>query len=463
VQLQKTNVVEFVRQCVEQLQPLAAPKQVRLIMQEPADGAIAGEIDPDQLDKVVTNLVTNAIRHAPKSGEVLVRVERVEDEEAPAWTLTVRDDGPGVPSALRERIFDPFFQAPGATEGMGLGLALSRDVVVLHKGQIRVLEDGPGATFQVRLPLEARRRERKVAAESVFAVADETDAARSPAEVASALAPQAPAGRAGRARVLVVEDDPGLCRFLAEQLGDAREVRTAMQGEEALRVLRSWSADAIVSDVVMPGIDGFALCRILKADPMTRNIPVVLLTARGAREDQLTGLGAGADDYLVKPFDPAQLRMKVDNLIRLRSSIEDRFRRALPAWSAILLRAGAEDLDRPSEQFLERLYQELTARIPDQGFDVEQLARALNLSRASLYRRVKELLDTTPLDLLMHMRLEQAALLLRTEDETIARIAHRCGFKWAPTFTVRFTSHFGMTPSAYRALHRPAGGPGGNP
>ena len=255
-------------------------------------------------------------------------------------------------------------------------------------------------------------------------------------------------------RVLVVEDDPGLCRFLAEQLGDTREVRTAMRGEEALRLLRSWPAEAIVSDVVMPGIDGFALCRILKADPMTRNIPVVLLTARGAREDQLTGLGAGADDYLVKPFDPAQLRMKVDNLIRLRSSIEDRFRRALPAWSAILLRASAEELDRPSEQFLERLYRELTERIPDQGFDVEQLARALNLSRASLYRRVKELLDTTPLDLLLHMRLEQAALLLRTEEETIARIAHRCGFKWAPTFTVRFTAHFGVTPSAYRALHR---------
>jgi len=323
-----------------------------------------------------------------------------------------------------------------------------------------VLEHGPGAHFEVRLPLEARRRERQVVVEPVPTAPAMTDGVRDPASVKASDATQAPVVSTGRARVLVVEDDPGLCRFLGEQLGDTREVRTALRGEEALRLLRSWPAEAIVSDVVMPGIDGFALCRILKADPMTRNIPVVLLTARGAREDQLTGLGAGADDYLVKPFDPAQLRMKVDNLIRLRSSIEDRFRRALPAWSAILLRASAEELDRPSEQFLERLYRELTERIPDQGFDVEQLARALNLSRASLYRRVKELLDTTPLDLLLHMRLEQAALLLRTEEETIARIAHRCGFKWAPTFTVRFTSHFGLTPSAYRTLHQPVGGGG---
>jgi DNA-binding response OmpR family regulator len=255
-----------------------------------------------------------------------------------------------------------------------------------------------------------------------------------------------------------VEDDTALCTFVAEQLAMAHEVRTAASGEDALQLLREWSADVIVSDVVMPGIDGIALCRILKADPVMCNTPIVLLTARGSSDDQLAGLSAGADDYLIKPFDPAQLRLKVDNLIRLRRNIEDRFRRALPAWSSILLRAGAERFDRPSEQFLERLFGVLVPHIPDQTFDVDQLARAMQVSRASLYRRVKELLDTTPLDLLQSVRLEHAALLLRAEEDSIASIAHRTGFKWAQTFTVRFSAHFGMTPSAYRALHRQVGG-----
>lgn len=446
VRLQRVAVAPFVQQCVEQLAPLAAARGIRLNVSQPGGLPIEAEMDPDQMDKVVTNLVMNAVRHSPDQGEVRVRIDRVTLDALPHWTFTVSDDGPGVAPALRERIFEPFFQGPGETEGMGLGLALSRDVVVLHKGRLAVLDAGPGASFQVTLPCDMTTR-----AEPVRRVA-EPETPPAPIGDRGAATPAQP--QRDRRRILIVEDDGPLRDFIAEQLGTAHEVRTSTRGDEALALLREWPADAVVSDVAMPGLDGVALCRILKADPLTRNIPVVLLTARGAREDQVEGLAAGADDYIVKPFDPEQLRLKVDNLMQLRRNLEDRFRRALPAWSSILLRTGSEPLDRPSEQFLERLYGILVEHIPDQGFDVEQLARALAMSRASLYRRVKELLDTTPVDLLQTMRLEHAALLLRTEEDTIASIAHRTGFKWAPTFTVRFTSHFGMTPSAYRALHQ---------
>jgi len=446
VRLQRVAVAPFVQQCVEQLAPLAAARDIRLTVSLPSGMPIDAEMDPDQMDKVVTNLVMNAVKHSPDHGEVRVRIDRVSIDDLPHWTLTVSDDGPGVAPALRERIFEPFFQGPGETEGMGLGLALSRDVIVLHKGRVVVLDAGPGASFQVTLPCDMTAR-----AEPALRVAAPVPP---PATLDDRGATTPAHPPRDRRRILIVEDDLPLQVFLAEQLGTAHEVRTVSRGDEALTVLREWPADAVVSDVVMPGLDGVALCRILKADPLTRNIPVVLLTARGAREDQVEGLAAGADDYIVKPFDPEQLRLKVDNLMQLRRNLEDRFRRALPAWSSILLRAGSEPLDRPSEQFLERLYGILVEHIPDQGFDVEQLARSLAMSRASLYRRVKELLDTTPVDLLQTVRLEHAALLLRTEEDTIASIAHRTGFKWAPTFTVRFTSHFGMTPSAYRALHQ---------
>ncbi|MDQ8162381.1 MAG: response regulator [Gemmatimonadota bacterium] len=454
---QRIDVAAFVQQCVDQLAPLAALRGVQITRLIPAGAPIEADLDPDQMDKVVTNLVTNAIRHAPEGGEVRVRVDYADGDGSPQWTLTVSDDGHGVPPELGERIFEPFFQAPGATEGMGLGLALSRDVVTLHRGRIQLVPGEAGATFAVRLPCHARPGGRATPGRGATAIPAEgrsTPPARTVEDRAKAPTEER---ERGRGRVLVVEDDAALCAFLAEQLGVVHEVRTAASGEDALAVLREWPADAIVSDVVMPGIDGIALCRILKADPNMRNTPIVLLTARGSREDQVAGLSAGADDYLIKPFDPEQLRLKVDNLIRLRRNIEDRFRRALPAWSSILLRAGTEQLDRPSEQFLERLFGVLVPHIPDQTFDVEQLARELHVSRASLYRRVKELLDTTPLDLLQSVRLEHAALLLRTEDDTIASIAHRTGFKWAQTFTVRFTAHFGMTPSAYRTLQRAAG------
>jgi DNA-binding response OmpR family regulator len=392
-----------------------------------------------------------------------------------------------------EHIFDPFYQGPNATEGMGLGLALTRDIVVQHGGRIELVQEpNAGAIFRVTLPRtvagepavtegaeHAVAPDRPLSPEApaaphAMSPASAADDAVTPYVPASVHAPSAiPAVTSSSpfaavadakellggpsVRVLLVEDDYDLREFLRERIGVQHEVRTAETGEEALTLMQEWTPDVVISDIIMPGIDGLALCRILKADPATRNIPIMLLTAKGSAEDQERGLMVGADEYLVKPVDVRQLLLRIENLVRLKRSIEQRFKDTMPAWASVLMRGGVgKTMDRDAEQFVARLYRLLVERVGDPALDIDAMARGLNVSRSLLYRRIRESLDCSPHDLLMEVRLEQAALMLRTTDNTVAAIGGRVGFRTAPHFTRRFVAHFGMTPGEYR--RRMAGG-----
>jgi len=436
----EVEVGAFLNRCVEAMRPVAEGKRVRVTVNIPTGGSQTAEMDPDHMDKVVVNLLGNGIQHAPAGGKV--EVVLLHDDDEATMAFEVRDNGPGVPPEYLDRIFDPFFQAPGATGGMGLGLSFSRDVVVLHGGRIEV-ESSPenGAVFRVILPLRGPVGPEPAGAP--VAPASPTPARGAASSEDGRLQPQD--------RVLVVEDEVELRGFLVEQFRKLYDARGAGSGEEALELIREWTPNLVISDILMPGLDGIGLCRILKADPATRGIPFVLLTARGDRDHQVQGLASGADDYVVKPFDTEQLSLRVANLLQLRRGIEDRFRDALPAWASILFRAGIGGLDTSSETFLERLYEVLVEGIGNPDLDVDGIAKALFLSRSSLYRRVRELLDCSPLDLLAEVRLEQAALLLRTTTEPVGGVASRVGFRNAEHFSRRFVAHFGLTPRAYRS------------
>lgn len=454
----------FLRETVLHLLPLASRKSVELTVHVPADMPVTARIDPDQMDKVVTNLVTNAVRHVPDGGTVEVVLWREQGEE-PHLVFEVRDNGPGIAPEVAERVFDPFFQGPGATGGMGLGLALSRDIVVQHGGTIEVYSDvGLGATFRVTLP---RRVDAAVDAEGVAAVGrpaggmSAAGVSAAPRDELPAVTSHAPLTSTERTAgldllgelscsVLVVEDDYDLREFLQQRLSVRHTVRTAEHGEAALAVLQGWAPDVVVSDIMMPGLDGLALCRILKADPATRTIPVVLLTAKGTLDDQERGLMVGADAYIVKPFDVKQLALHIENLVRLRRSIAERFEQQVPVWATLLLRTGRRQLDVESEQLLAKLYQLLSDRMGDPAVDIDAMARALMMSRSTLYRRVRELLNCSPNDLLTEVRLEQGAMLLRITREPVGVIAQRVGFASASYFSRRFTAHFGMSPAGYR-------------
>lgn len=467
MQKRVVNFSEFLQGAVAHMEPIAVRKQVHLTVDVPHDMPVSARIDPDHMDKVVTNLLSNAIRHAPNGGTVGVRLWREEGDE-PQLVFEVRDNGPGIADDVAHQVFDPFYQGPNATEGMGLGLALTRDVVVQHGGRIELVSEAvEGAVFRVTLPRVTTGATNGAGVEAAPAVtpsgvspstndvtAPATDARDASTSIAStsasdrALAEEMLGGPS--VRVLVVEDDYDLREFLRARLGTRHDVRLAESGEDALAQLREWTPDAIVSDIIMPGIDGLALCRILKADPATRNLPIILLTAKGSSEDQERGLMVGADEYLVKPVDVKQLALRIENLVRLKRSIEQRFRDTMPGWASVLMRAGTEALDRDAEQFIARLYRLIVERMGDGALDMDGMARALSMSRSSLYRRVRELLGCSPHDLLTEIRLEQAALLLRTTDQTIGSVALRVGFRTPSHFTRRFVAHFAMNPGEYR-------------
>jgi CheY-like chemotaxis protein/two-component sensor histidine kinase len=439
LQWREVDLGHFLAECAASMRPVATSKGVGLTLDLPRDVPIRADLDPDQMDKVVVNLLGNAIRHAPSGGTVAVRLGWADD--GASVVFSVSDDGPGVPAEFLERIFDPFFQAPGATGGMGLGLSLSRDVVVMHGGRIDVESPpGTGATFRVTLPV--RRGEVPDPPLASTALQDDTPAPSPPAPREATSKP--------RDRVLIVDDERELQAFLADQFRKRYVVRTASSGEEALELLRDWTPHLVISDIMMPGLGGIGLCRILKTNPATRGIPVVLLTALGDRDHQVQGLASGADDYVVKPFDLEQLSLRVANLLRLRRGVEDRFQADMPAWASVLLRSGKDRLDARSEEFLEKLYKTLLEGIGNPDMDVDGIAKALFLSRSSLYRRVRSLLDCSPLDLLAEVRLDQAALLLRTTSDSVSSISSQVGYKNAEHFSRRFTAHFGLPPRSYR-------------
>jgi signal transduction histidine kinase/DNA-binding response OmpR family regulator len=436
----EVDLGEFLARSLDTMRPIAAREGVSLGLEVPRGRPVHAEVDSAHLDTVVVNLVGNGIRHASRpGGQVVVRLRPGGDEAT--VLIEVSDDGPGVAEEYQDRIFDPFFQASGAAGGMGLGLSISRDIVVLHGGRIEVASPpGAGATFRVILPAVPR------AARAPGAPVQVSAPTPAPAPVGGGSGPEPAVDR-----ILIVEDERELQAFLAEQLRRHYSVRTSGTGDEALAILREWTPHLVISDIMMPGVDGIGLCRILKADPATRSIPVILLTALGDRDHQVQGLAAGADEYVVKPFDLEQLLLRVANLLRLRRGIEDRFRTAMPAWASILYRAGTDRLDSPSEEFLARLYTMLQAELDNPDLDVDAMATRLIMSRSSLYRRVRALLDCSPLDVLAEVRLEQGALLLRSTAEPVNAIAYRVGFKSPEHFSRRFVAHFGLSPRTYRS------------
>jgi len=435
---QLQNLGEFAQACVRDVLPLAERRKVRITVEPPKEPLLL-HFDPDQLDKVLLNLLSNALKHSRAGGAVRVRVGVEPGDGGEVAVLEVIDEGPGIPEAMRARIFDPFFQGPDATEGMGLGLSLARDVVVMHGGRIGVESPAEGgATFRVTLPIRA---------DPSHAEPPIHPATPSPSPPAT----PAPSEATPRIRLLLVEDDLELQDYLTREMAERFEVRATAHGQAALECLRSWTPNVILSDVVMPGMDGLGLCRILKADPATRAIPFILLTARSQREDQERGLLAGADDYIVKPFQLQALILKIENLVQLSRRIELRFSQGYPFWATKLLRNGVEQLDAPSEHFLEKFYQVVIERMGDPDLDMEQLSRALHMSRSTLFRRCRELLGASPLDVLSEIRLEQAALWLGHAERSVQSVAREVGFRNPSYFTRRFTAHFGVSPSAYRS------------
>jgi PAS domain S-box-containing protein len=423
---------------------LAERRGVRLEAVLPED-ALPVVADPERLGQVLANLLSNALKYTLEDGEVVVRAEHGPDGTG---RVSVRDSGPGIPAEELEHVFDRFHRLgdmEARVPGSGIGLALARQLTEASGGRLTVRSEvGRGSIFTAELPLAPAT----MAAEREELTGPDL-ASQSPRPSARGEVAEAPVDDETPAEdvttVLVVEDNPEVRAHLRFHLDGSYRVLEASDGAQALEHVRSDLPDLVISDVMMPGMDGFALCRAIREDPETDFIPVVLLTALDGAEDRLRGLEQEADAYLTKPIQSDELLARVANLLASRARLKERY----AAMAPLRLHSDTVEAESPDRQFLEQVRVAIETNLGDEAYTVERLARDVAHSRSHLYRRLKELLDENPSDLLRRMRLERGAQLLEANAGSVASVAYSVGFKSVSHFSNSFQQAFGVRPSRW--------------
>jgi CheY-like chemotaxis protein len=427
------DLADQMRELVGAFRPLAERRGVTLTADLGAD-ALPGLFDPDAVEKVVSNLLSNALKFTERGGKVHLDLSCVGSDAV----LEVSDTGIGIPADRLESIFERFQRVDDSgatpTEGTGIGLSIVREMVQLMNGEVTVeSREGFGSRFTVRIPYDSVAPDTIVGRPETMQVPellpeigleDETETGRGPL-------------------ILVADDHPDIRAYVARHLSVDHRVAQASDGASALAMARKDPPDLVIADVMMPGLDGFALCRAMREDESLAAIPVILLTARAEEEDRIRGLQAGADDYLTKPFSVRELEVRVTSLMLSRRSLREAFSRTI--------RVLPEEIDVKSRDvsFVEQVLGLMNHRLGDSAFGTDMLADEIGLSRRQVERRVKEALGRTPPDLLREMRLERAAQILRARPGTIGEVAQAVGFRSASHFAAAFRKAFGVSPSEF--------------
>jgi len=431
------NVFKCLRAAASSFNSHAAQRNIDYRVNIPQE-VLWAAFDRDKLEKVVYNLLSNAFKFN-ENGEEVSFVARYEDEEL---QIQVSDSGRGISAEKLPFIFDRFYQVEQtfsrANEGSGIGLSLSKDLVELMDGTITVTsERGKGTHFTVHIPLE-KIETRQIHPEDV----PEKSEHPLPASRAFELHK---ADRRALPRILLVEDNADMREFIRPQLLPYYRILEAVNGQQGLKMAGNYSPDLIITDLMMPKMDGIALCDKLKSDLATSHIPIIMLTAKAGIENKIEGLETGADDYLTKPFDSRELLTRVANLIEQRRRLRASFGNQDQPWQPAKITSTSID-----EKFLEKVLVLLEANYSDSAFGVPRMQESLAMSKSQLHRKIKALTNETPGELLRNFRLKRAAQLLSQNADTVTQIAYQVGFNDLSYFTKCFKSLFGRVPSAYK-------------
>ena len=469
------DAAEAVQQAVATFGRLAESRHIALRCDLPPN-PVPLVFDAVKLDEVLTNLIANALRFTPAGGEVTVAVQELPPTTAaPAGrvAIAVRDTGPGIAAEELAYLFDRFYQASNSTrdqlrKGTGIGLALVRELTALHGGSVSVAsEPGVGATFTVELP-------RGLLAVSAGAVPVETDPETW--EAANAGLQNGEERRAAPAytpgpdadTVLIIEDNDEVRDFIRATLQvDGYRLLLAPDGRTGLALAQAEVPDLVVSDVMMPGLDGYEVCQALKTNPATSHIPVVLLTAKSAPDAKLEGLETGADSFLAKPFNPRELRAQVRNLLALRQRVQARLAaernglaspvpngqaagraRAVAPEALAAHQAAVAGLPSLDQEFLRRVDEAILAHLADETFGVDGLGAGIGMSRTQVHRKLKALTGQSPGECIRSVRLHRALALLQGQVGTVAEVSYKVGFGSPAAFSTAFSRQFGYAPSA---------------
>jgi signal transduction histidine kinase/ligand-binding sensor domain-containing protein/DNA-binding response OmpR family regulator len=456
---------QFMRALTSSFAAIAEQRGIVLATNWPAVNE-PGWYDSDLIEKVLANLLSNALKFTPSGGEVTCSVKVAVQTHAHTWpgrpeeedivgdaamvTIAVHNTGSYIPAPELDNVFDRFHQVVENVDfgdlGSGIGLALVKELAEWWGGTVGVTSDRQtGTTFTVTLPVFVSPPPHAVAA----GAADES---RAVAELDEALvgseaeeAEDLP--ESDLPAVLMVEDNADLRNYVREELGDEFQVLVATNGKSGLELARSEIPDLVLSDVMMPVMDGLELCRALKADALTNHVPVILLTAKAESSSRLEGLETGADDYVAKPFDVSELRIRIRNLIAQRRLLAERYNKLEVARPG----RAANPVPSADDRFLTRAREVIAANLDDPEFRVEALCREIGMSRTQLHRKLKAVAGRSAGDFVRVERLNKAAEMLGQGEGNVTEVAYSVGYRSLSQFAKAFREQFGMAPSDFEA------------
>lgn len=450
-----TDVTRFVQEIVGSFKHLAEEKGIAFDIRF-ADRLPVVWIDQEKLDKVIFNILSNAFKYTPAGGTITLTIDTTEQD----LRIRIADTGCGIPDDLKETIFHRFYQVPNECNktkmGTGIGLHLSRSLMEIHHGQIFV-EDGTGtgATFVILLPLDdsyLKEEERKTEhSDHNLATLVQTSVAPILAEKEE-VPPAAADQNKYKPKLLIVEDNREIKSYIRKVLSPEYRIIEADNGKQGLEIAIREKPDCIISDMMMPEMDGIEMCDKIKKNEQTGHIPVILLTAKTAIEQRIEGLKAGADSYIPKPFNIEHLKIRIRKLIELRRVMKEKYEGKFDE-----IKEEVSGMKSTDEKFLEKLETIVKNKIAESDLSVETISQEIGISRSQLQRKLKQLTNQNPSDYIKTTRLRHAAWLLSYKNLSISEVSYATGFSSLSHFSNSFKDFYGMSPSRYMEIHRTAG------
>lgn len=467
----QTDMVAFINEEYKLFRQQALAKNIDFEYQHDSE-ELPVWIDRNNFDKVIINILSNAFKFTPTAGHILLSLTHTEHHAY----ISVKDSGIGIPKDKLKTIFQRFYQTPADPNdrniGTGIGLDLTRSLVELHYGTISARnnegEKGSkfehGSEFIIRIPLgkdhlkpeelideeeiKEKQNQELAEVEQLEQEVKETENAEKAESAASTTDMQGnlPASASGnKAEIVIVEDEEDIQDYLKAQLSSDFKIRTYPNGKVALNEILKNKPDLIISDIMMPEMDGTTLCAKLKSNINTNDVPIILLTAKSREEDQLEGLQTGADAYILKPFNMDILRRTIINLLTMRRTLKNKFTGKERQEEKV----EQKKIQTPDDALMQRVMEVINENIGDSDLSVDMIAQKVGISRVHLHRKMKELTNQTPHSFIRNIRLQQAAKLLKDGKQSITDVMYACGFSNSASFSTMFKNLYGCSPREY--------------
>jgi len=438
VNLIQDNIVSYLQYVLESFQSMADAKKVKLVFYHETDKVIM-DYDPDKVFIIASNLLSNAIKFTPSGGKVIFHVKREKNNGIDNFVIKVHDSGIGIEEQYIPHIFDRFYQIDNSStrkgEGTGIGLALTKELVEMMNGQITVKSTpGESTEFSVTIPVTNNAQKQKSKHLKIKPTEPESGTVDLVIEEEK---------ENGLPLALIVEDNPDVAKYIISCLKGKYRIKWSPDGGQGIETAINFIPDIIISDVMMPVKDGFEVCETLKQDERTSHIPIILLTAKATDKDRIEGLQHGADAYLTKPFNKEELFVRLEQLIKIRRQLQEKY-------GKVEISLTEKTQPKGEEVFLKKAVEAIEKNLDNPALDSVLLANELNLSESQLYRKLKALSNKSISHFIRSIRLSAAKKLLSATDNNISDIAYQCGFNNPAWFSRAFKEEFGVSPTEFR-------------